>query len=192
MVITVALPLVTNVPLYTSLNPSAILLTGNDSPVRIDSLSVKSFDKTIFPSADTISPSSKCIISSTTISSIGNSVSTPSRMTFALDAESFFNASIAFLLLYSWKREMPATIKIETSIMIPSLFCPTEKYIIHVISNNKNMGSNTTSFITLNNTRSSFISKVLLPFCKRLCLTCSLFNPDNFSILLIFINLSLN
>src|ERR1017187_6764569 len=106
----------------------------------MDSLMEKSCAEMIRPSTEIISPSSITTISSTTISSVGILICTPLRITFDLGDDNFFKALIASWLLYSWYNEMPETMKIETSIIMPSEYLPTKKYIKQAAKSRINIG----------------------------------------------------
>ena len=105
--IAVAVPLVTLVPINAKFSNSKWLSislflvsfesfenfsTTSDSPVIEDSLINKSFEEMILTSAGIISPALSFIISPTTISSIGISLSFPSRIT----ADVVFIISLSF------------------------------------------------------------------------------------------------
>ena len=87
----------------------------------MDSLTEKSLDWMIIPSAGTKVPSSVCIKSPKTISSLGISTTIPFRMTLLLGCVNLDSASMAFLLFDSWYKEIDTTKIIAKSMNMPLL-----------------------------------------------------------------------
>ncbi len=92
--------------------------TGSDSPVNEDWFTNKSFAQIKRASAGIISPVDRLTISPGTISSIGISWVTPSRVTEVVVSINSFKAKLACCERYSWKKCKPALKTIINPIII--------------------------------------------------------------------------